>query len=511
MIRNDELFTDTRRQRSIEPTTRPVNGWTDRGHMWEHKPGWYLALLTTTAVALLAGCRINDPNFCCETAESCAAVGVDDELRLCAIGRVCQPDHRCVLAPAIECETSLDCNSPDAPTCASDGMCVGCTSNDQCPPEKEICNAETRSCSLCTADRECASGVCIEADGTCADEDSVVYVSTSLSNDAGDCPKATPCRSIEYALGRITPTRRVVRLLEGTHQTRVDPIKLDSSVIIDGEKAIILSTASPIFSVTSFDVTIEGVAAEGVQFLNVGVGGEVRLVKANLDLAHVEVAGGTLTVADARVLGTATSFGPVMSCRSGGSLTISRSVFENAPILSTECKLHLTTSRLGPGFAALELSGGTNLIENNVFRSIGQGELFRIYGVEPGSSFRFNTMTRSAVGTAGGPPIFCGTRDFPIEISNNIIAFNVADPLNGCPAHHTLFDLAATQGVQGEGNQVADGATFFRNPADDDYHLAPNSPAIGMGEIGLTATDFDGIVRPMPTGTKPDVGAYEVP
>jgi hypothetical protein len=57
----------------------------------------------------------------------------------------------------------------------------------------------------------------------------------------------------------------------------------------------------------------------------------------------------------------------------------------------------------------------------------------------------------------------------------------------------------------------ADMATFFVDRQAGDLRLSPSSPARGFGEPGLIAADLDGNARPMPSGSLPDVGAYEAP
>jgi hypothetical protein len=76
---------------------------------------------------------------------------------------------------------------------------------------------------------------------------------------------------------------------------------------------------------------------------------------------------------------------------------------------------------------------------------------------------------------------------------------------------YSLVDAVA--GLQpGTGNHVGDAATFFVDLANLDLHLAANSPAKGIAEMGLpVTTDIDGAPRPDPGGSAPDVGAYEAP
>lgn len=45
--------------------------------------------------------------------------------------------------------------------------------------------------------------------------------------------------------------------------------------------------------------------------------------------------------------------------------------------------------------------------------------------------------------------------------------------------------------------------------SENDYHLQPTSPAIGIGDIAIVNVDFENNQRPLPLGTMPDIGAYE--
>jgi len=73
-------------------------------------------------------------------------------------------------------------------------------------------------------------------------------------------------------------------------------------------------------------------------------------------------------------------------------------------------------------------------------------------------------------------------------------------------------------GWEGEGN--IDSNPLFVNPDEDDYHLQNNSPCIGAGidEIEINENwyyapdiDIEGNQRPNPTGSMPEMGAYENP
>ena len=62
----------------------------------------------------------------------------------------------------------------------------------------------------------------------------------------------------------------------------------------------------------------------------------------------------------------------------------------------------------------------------------------------------------------------------------------------------------------GDGNM--DVSPRFMNVGLENYHLANDSPCINAGKVaGVPVTDLEGISRPSPAGSNPDLGAYENP
>lgn len=490
----------------------------------------FVVVLAAVNVFFFAGCTRPNPDFCCVTAETCAAAGLGDERRPCDVGQACK-SYGCVAA---ECSSSADCASPEAPTCldglcvagcavdddcagvagtprcdAADATCVGCLSNDQCSASQPICDADARSCRGCTADDECASGVCIEAAGTCAADSEIIYV-VETGVDAGTCPKSAPCKTMQFAMGLTSPIRNVIRVLGGYFYLGNSSVHLTDSVIIDGSNTTLTYGFSPPIT-SSGPGTLEGVRLTSTDtfapLIKVSTGGTLKLVQAMVDRGQIEViAGGTLDAFDITLRNSN------IECKSGGNLSVRRSHLEQS-LIDSSCKLHLSASRLQPvpgsvAFPPLRFMGSMQMIENNVFIETNTGGTLMFILGSAGSKFRFNTVvntspiigTTYAIGCADG-----------VDVTSNIIAYNSTAPIS-CVARYSLFDTAGMQEInRGIGNVSGDVTAFFRDRQAGDFRLSSNSPALGIGEPGLVTTDLDGNARPIPAGSLPDVGAYEAP
>ncbi|HEX4421508.1 MAG TPA: hypothetical protein VH165_26515, partial [Kofleriaceae bacterium] len=186
-----------------------------------------VAVVSLVLATIAVGCTKPNPEACCETDAQCAMLGVTAH-RPCVAGQACASTT--LTCMAAECETSADCTSPDAAVCinrlcvgacqsnadcagltdkplclAATGQCVGCLDATTCPSDQAFCDADTHACRGCQRDDECASGVCVEADGVCATSDQLLFVS-SVGADTGDCV-AAPCASVGYALQKVTGQR----------------------------------------------------------------------------------------------------------------------------------------------------------------------------------------------------------------------------------------------------------------------------------------------------------------
>lgn len=479
---------------------------------------------------LVAGCQRDNPAFCCVTEAECAAAGVD-EVRRCSSGEACI-DNNCVSAL---CNSSADCHDPLAPHCENglcapgceldehcagidglpycvDAACVECKFSAQCPSSAEICDPSSQTCRGCNSDDECASGVCIEADGRCASQDEVVYVS-SVGSDAGDCTSSAPCQTISYAVTRTGPTRSVVRLLGGAVSAGTPPIALPS-IVIDGTNTSILGSTYPLFTVAlSKKATLEGIrvtTTDGSTIASATTNGTLRIVRSSIDRGRIQLDSGTVEI-DMGDLVSST-----VDCATG-NVIVTRSELDRSTISTNMCRIDVKASTFH-GFVSGQINSAIRgtaalvTIENNVFAETNElCETIYLYAYAPGSTVRFNTFVNSAQ-AQGALAVFCGGGADDIDVSNNIFAYNSAMPLLSCTPRYSLFDVPGMPAASaGPNNVVSEAALFFKDRVNGDFHLAATSPALGIGEAGLATVDKDGNPRPMPAGSKPDVGAYEAP
>lgn len=410
--------------------------------------------------------------------------------------------HRC----AAKCTGDMDCTDPAAAKCDADGACVACIDGGECPlAAAPACDGSAHTCRACLADGECASGVCLEYTGECAGSDAILYVSGSGA-DGAPCTAAQPCKTIAEAVALVTGTKNVVRLETATAPLGVATLEppFELPVVIDGAPtAITFGSGSAVFDVERSEaLTLEGISMAGtvdhqVHFAEVADGAFV-VTNSELDRGFVHVNGGTFTATN-DVLNV---FGADMAA---GSTTMDR---DYAPDVSITLvgSVVITRNILTGGDALLEALGGVYTIENNLITST--DPFADPITLEPesgsGATFQFNTLVNTSGTDGKGVALECHGAAIA---TNNIIAWHSSAPSH-CPTTYTLFDELATGSGSGDVHQ--DVSTFFVDLPHGDYHLAPGSPAREMGVPNPSvATDIEGNPRPNPTGTSPDVGAYE--
>jgi hypothetical protein len=96
--------------------------------------------------------------------------------------------------------------------------------------------------------------------------------------------------------------------------------------------------------------------------------------------------------------------------------------------------------------------------------------------------------------------------------------FNVSSAGHGVNVTHSLvqgglddvYIWEDSNGILNWDNSNVDSDPLFVDGENKDYHLSDYSPAIGAGTAtGAPTTDINGNLRPNPSGSNPDMGAYE--
>lgn len=408
-----------------------------------------------------------------------------------------------------------DCDGvPGAPFCGGDGACVACKTSAQCTDASApVCDDTSHACRSCVNDGECPGGICLEAEGTCAVDENVRFI-TQGGSDSGECTKSTPCGSIGFAAG-LSPLggRRIVHIigdLNVTATTITQPVYLDGVASkITGGGATALLTVSGAGDLTVSGVDIEQSGGSGSSF---------------------HVTAGTLTLVDSKVVGTGgdvvvdagtanirtTTFDEkaVISCQNGATLSITRSsVVNQAEMQINNCIVTLTRNTLGlsPG-RVYSQNGGTATVTNNVFVETNQfTDAALAIGLTTDSIITFNTFVNLSGIDNMGVALTC---DGTPLVANNIFAYGSSNPIDHTPTtpcrqRNNLFDGPGSTDAAAM-DLAGDGTTFFVDSAGMDFHLAAGSPAIGAGAPDVkTDVDFDG--TPRPTSRPPDIGAFTAP
>lgn len=474
-----------------------------------------MRIIVMSLLACAVACTKPNPNVCCVTDAQCAELGAD-ELRPCAVGQACAPDFTCVAA---QCETSADCTSPDAPICANnlciglctsdddcagvagrpycsaDQTCVGCLDASQCPANAAICDAEEQTCRGCERDDECASGVCIEADG-----------------DSGTCTRASPCRTVNYGISQATNERTVIRLMGG--QFLPETINVNKRVVIDGNDTILprpVDANLMELSAGTETITLEGVVLRSdshsaYRSLRVGAETTVRISVGAVIEGNIELSNARLSVQKAQLGGGQTL------C-SAGSINIVDSESRSMAMQATNCQVAVSRTRLSSeNGGILSVEGGLATIENNLFvQGYEYADSLSFRGLAPGSHFRFNTVVNVSGIAADGVAIAC---DETIDVTSNVFAYNSAHPAGPpgglpCTTRYSLFDDVAVESHRsGVGNVFTLYASMFVDADQGEYHLAAGNPGANAAELGLGVTND---LLGQPRTEMPDMGAFEAP
>ncbi len=486
-------------------------------------------ILAFASLAVACG-SVQSPDNCCVDEADCAQIKSEVVLP-CQAGEVCTADHSCVAA---QCETAMDCTD-EAPicrlgfcesTCTNDnecadvlgrthcspeGACVGCVDSTQCSGSTAFCDSEENVCRGCERDNECASGVCIEAEGTCALEADVLFVANG--SDTGNCTKTAPCLTLGYALSKITSatTRNVIRIEGGFAANETATLNVFSRVVIDGTGTMVMKPAAG--AVPWMTVAAPGQAVLGGLTILGGTEADpaVKVTNASLRLGPATVlkgflasTSGTVVVDRSRVEGTA-------KC-TNGTLTIDRATFEEGRAESTNCQLTVQRSRFNKtSDGILSATGGKATIENNLFVNAYElSDSLYVTGVSPGSVFRFNTVANVSGTNSDGVALYC---DSSLKVSSNIFAYRSQHPFayqTTCKAEFSVFDdHTLSSALMSSDSKFVPFVSIFTDPVARDFTLSAASPAKSAADPAVTDVmiDIDGRSRSNPA----DAGAFESP
>ncbi|MDP6798079.1 MAG: C1 family peptidase, partial [Candidatus Krumholzibacteria bacterium] len=160
-----------------------------------------------------------------------------------------------------------------------------------------------------------------------------------------------------------------------------------------------------------------------------------------------------------------------------------------------------------PGGGGIYLAAGTSLEVSNTIFTGNQAPLGACFFNMGGTASMLHVTTFENQSTNGGgaAAMFGGT----LDAGNSI--FWADTGAGGAEFMGTGFSLRYCL-VQGgyAGEQIMDVDPLFVDEALPDLHLQQDSPCVAAGaeDYGI-ATDFDGLDRPRPAGTAPDLGACE--
>ena len=133
--------------------------------------------------------------------------------------------------------------------------------------------------------------------------------------------------------------------------------------------------------------------------------------------------------------------------------------------------------------------------------------------VSEGKVYMFNSsITNSHVKHKGD--IYTGI--YPIQSYQDYDENDKVIHISGGSFAAEYSNIQSYKNQQWGGTYVYDTSPGFKDPANGDYSLSDKSPLIGQGsatwsDLNYTAPDKDilGNPRPNPSGTAPDIGAYE--
>lgn len=482
-------------------------------------------------VVLIAACTKPNPNVCCLDEADCNAKKIP-------VGSTCEPGllcrgNQCIAQP---CTSAAQCD-PAAPYCVAElcaeactddvqcpgsgepdterfcvaGDCVQCRASGDCAAEAPVC--DRGACRSCQTHDECGSEVCDA--GRCIPETEIVYAAPEGSTSS-NCQRSTPC-TLERALQIAGPGRNHLKLLPGTYSTTDEwqfeggyHLTVYGPATLTSMFRVLASSSVGAASLRMRDLVIKrAVACSGSDSL---------APVPSLELDHVIVAPDpsptsppAVTISRCRglvrdsIVRAPDPF-TILFVLSGSDLTNGeRTRIERSLLQAFEGPDHRTGR-------ALTITKGASV---EMVNSVVRGGFNPMAGYHTGaitfngaspSSIRFTTFYNTVLNCPDD------TGGVILDSQNNIFVNDLVtapfDVLSGnrC-THRYVLAKPQTSPITGSNNKVNLDPRFV-DPANNDFHLLPGSPAIDAADPTATeSADFEGTPRPQGAGR--DIGAFE--
>jgi hypothetical protein len=458
-------------------------------------------LISLLALSIAACGRTPNRAVCCVSQADCDALGVDEPVRNCLDGLICQ-DNACV--PPV-CEVDIDCGG-ETPFCA-DGACVGCRDASDCSGPTPVCDEGRRTCRACSADADCASNACDFETGACIAASEVIYASPSGTADA-DCSQQNPCTVLK-AVDAANVARSTVRLLPGVYNAA---LQVDGPISIHGEGATLIASTATALSVVDagsahvYDLTI--VKKVGSIASQDGYGifcqSGVNAPKLSLDRVVIDAE------SDERTRPMA-----IIDCSMKATQTTLR-----APPAGSERYLLLVANSATATFDRSRFIGGGGVavidasvaITNSIFERVTGKPTEGAFVTNIGSiSVAYSTFFESPLACQLGPVPACSSAARDGVCIENSIVFQpsaATNAINGDKCRCDYCMVTPQQAAVTGTNNTFNGFLSMTDPMNGDFHLVTGSDAIDAAHPTIAGTpDFDGTSRPQ--GPRSDVGAFE--
>ena len=429
---------------------------------------------------------------------------------------MCIESAACTSATGPICDTTLGtCRGCIAGECATAtpvclvggaqaGACVECGIDLDCAGQRKLCDLATHACVPCTADSQCATGVCDA--GLCARDTDILYVDINKAPCTGaDGTKAKPYCQINSAIATGKPFVFVagsatfydpITIGTGTHP----PVRVIGPGASASPPAFVEKNTGPAIAITTLagetsKLTVDGMVVYAYSASGPGIHPPaIQCATSGTGLAELLVRGSKIGSPD----------GPALDMN-GCAVTITKTLISSGSFgLATAGggSLVVRGDRFEYNKTGMFKLGGTTTytIENNLFVNNGTiGSPATIYLPDTNVGvFRFNNLADNVLGNA--PMVDCGAAAAKL-IEGNLLRGNTTSTsfTGNCTLVNTITPVGDTTGTPASFN------------LDGNYKLQAFANALACCIDKLSAgpaTDYDGTPRPKGAGF--DIGAHEL-